>query len=80
MLAALSIVPSAILDGMYMYGLYHGGVFEASTHAVALHAANSVAQSAVFLFIFVEAMEARRLLQNAVQYIYNNKLSTDSIV
>lgn len=80
MLAAVSIVPSAILDGMYMYGLYHGGVLSASTLAAALCSANSVAQSAVFLFIFVEAMEARRLLRNAVQYIFNNKLNTDSIV
>lgn len=79
-LAALSILPSAILDGMFMYGLYHGGVFNTDRAAVAVCAALSVAQSAVFLFIFVEAMEARRLLRNAILYRRENKITNDSVV
>lgn len=64
-LAVLCIPPSAILDGMYMSGLYNGGLLDASFAVVVLCMAMSVAQSAVFVFIWVEAKEARRLMREA---------------
>lgn len=62
-LGGICIPPSAILDGMYMSGLFREGLLSSSTPAAIAFAALSVLQSASFLVVFLEAMEARRLLR-----------------
>lgn len=79
-LAVISVVPSALIDGMIMFKLMQGDMTKAQVCTGVISVTHSVLYCAVFIFIFIEAMEAHRKLRLASNLREQQKYSAHWMV